>query len=334
MRKTLPSISIIVPVYNVAPFIEDCLASVARQTYRGRLECIIVDDCGTDNSLALVKAFLARYVGSVKFRLFCRQTNGGLSAARNDGMRLMTGDYVYFLDSDDELTPDCMERLSRPLEKADYDIVVGDYQTRGTDRQYPPMLLPDGEVLRDIEVARSYLCGKWYMMACGKLYNTGWVGRNALAFREGIIHEDELWSFQAAYVAHSLVAVAHKGYIYKLREGSITTSTAQHRRMQCWVTIVEEAGRFVSERGLYKSQVLYDGIQQLLLRGLSSLEKHHEYELMALLYKSFRRQRMAKFGWLFRHDILRPRKFVRDFHYLLPGCLGRRLLFFLLHHIK
>jgi len=94
-------VSIIIPLYNVKKYISDCLLSVARQTFRGKIECIIVDDCGTDNSVTLAEQFIAGYDGPIEFTMCHHNHNRGLSAARNTGIDVATGDYIYFLDSDD-----------------------------------------------------------------------------------------------------------------------------------------------------------------------------------------------------------------------------------------
>ena len=93
-------VSIIIPIYNVAPYIKRCLQSVADQTYKD-IECILIDDCGSDNSINLAKEFIYDYKGNILFTILHHEENKGLSAARNTGLRYAKGEYVYFLDSDD-----------------------------------------------------------------------------------------------------------------------------------------------------------------------------------------------------------------------------------------
>lgn len=110
-------ISIIIPVYNVAQYIEECLNSVIAQTYMGDMECLIVDDCGTDDSIAIAKRIIQDYQGNIKFQILYHEHNRGLSAARNTGIEASTGDYLYFLDSDDSIIPECLELMVEILEK-------------------------------------------------------------------------------------------------------------------------------------------------------------------------------------------------------------------------
>ena len=110
-------ISIIVPVYNVELYIKECFESIAAQTYKGEIECIFVDDCGQDDSVAILEKLIAEYHGPIQFSIVHHEHNKGLSGARNTGIRKAKGDYLYFLDSDDTITPDCIEKLVMLVEK-------------------------------------------------------------------------------------------------------------------------------------------------------------------------------------------------------------------------
>ena len=101
-------VSIIIPVYNVAPYVEECIQSVLRQDYKN-LEIIIIDDCGTDNSMELVEELVKN--SSRDIVILKHDYNKGLSAARNTGIRRATGDYIFFLDSDDFIESYCISVL-------------------------------------------------------------------------------------------------------------------------------------------------------------------------------------------------------------------------------
>ncbi len=89
-------ITIVIPIYNVAPYISDCLHSVMNQTYQGEIECLLIDDCGLDNSMEVAENVLSNYHGKIKFRIYHHEYNRGLSAARNTGIEHATGEYIYF----------------------------------------------------------------------------------------------------------------------------------------------------------------------------------------------------------------------------------------------
>lgn len=96
-------ISIIIPIYNVAEYVSDCLKSVLQQTYKN-IEIIIVNDCTEDNSMVIIEGLLKESATSIPYKIINHTRNQGLSVARNTGIKNSTGDYLYFMDSDDEIT--------------------------------------------------------------------------------------------------------------------------------------------------------------------------------------------------------------------------------------
>lgn len=231
----LPKISIIIPVYNVEPYIAECLQSVIRQTYQGPMECIVVDDCGTDKSIEIAEQIIAGYDGPVEFRLLSHKRNKGLSAGRNTGVASATGDYIFFLDSDDYISEDCLTTLTKPLCNMDYDIVVGDIQTFGNSTgacfisNDSRSVIGRGNIFDEL----CYL-GTTYIMACNKLVKASLFRNNDLSFLEGQIHEDELWSYKTTLVAESMFVQRSITYFYRMHKGSITSDYNKNveKRMQ------------------------------------------------------------------------------------------------------
>ena len=295
-------ISIVIPVYNVAPYIKDCLHSVMVQSWQDNLECILVDDCGTDNSMQLVEERLQTYKGKIDFRIIRHQHNRGLSAARNTGIEAARGDYVFFLDSDDEITPDCSERLVKPLYEKDYDFV-------------------------------SFREKTWYLMSVNKLYKVSFLNRHHLRFLEGIIHEDELWSFQIACLAKSLYAVAHETYIYKAREGSITVNKDLKRSFTCVNLILQEMCSFARQHQLDENKDIHNLIQNFQMITLDSLHKEAPGMFRAF-YEEQRRVKPVSWSKCYRLNGLSIRKQLRDLHLLLPVPLAVPYLKLLFHFMK
>ena len=135
-----PLISIIIPVYNVAPFIKSCLHSVLNQTYKN-IEIIIINDKTTDESISIIKDVLQKEAPSVPIKIIEHAENKGLSSARNTGIKNSRGEYLYFLDSDDEISTDCIETLSNRAKISCADIVIGDYIVQGSSDFFPPLEL-------------------------------------------------------------------------------------------------------------------------------------------------------------------------------------------------
>ncbi len=324
-------ISIVIPVYNVAPYILECIESVIRQTWNNGLECILVDDCGTDDSIFLAEQRLKTYDGAIDFRIVRHKQNKGLSAARNTGIASTTGDYVFFLDSDDEITPDCIERLVQPLRSQDYDLVIGDYRLVGGAQRMDPLRLKDGTILMGEEILKAYRTKDWYIMSVNKLYRTSYLNRYKLHFYEGIIHEDELWSFQIACTARSAYAVAHNTYIYKVREGSITTTPKNsERRCTCINIILNEMVKFAKSFGLNCHPDVHNLIQNFQMITLNSINSEAP-SLLRNFYKDQRSLMGTKWFMCATINGFNLRKQLRDFHLLLPVSLAIPYLKFIFH---
>lgn len=116
-----PLVSIVVPVYNVESYIEECLQSVCSQTYEN-LEIICVDDVGNDRSMDVVRSFAVK---DCRIKIIEHDKNKGLAEARNTGLEHVSGDYVFFLDSDDWLVDDAIEKLLSSAMTNNADVVVG-----------------------------------------------------------------------------------------------------------------------------------------------------------------------------------------------------------------
>lgn len=222
-----PVVSIIVPVYNVEPYILECLESVGNQTIQQLLECIIVDDCGMDNSASIAKQYISTYQGKVTFHFVQRERNGGLSAARNSGVRAAKGKYLYFLDSDDYLIPTALETLVSLVEKyGEVDLLPALYIT-GKGHQMEQFGLSSFPEFSDNQhqIKRALLDYDCIpVTAANRLVRRKMFLDNNLWFKEGIIHEDNYWTFFLAKCVKKMAFCAQKIYFYRETPGSITKS--------------------------------------------------------------------------------------------------------------
>ena len=116
-------------VYNVEKYVAECLNSVISQTYdHSKIECIIVNDCTTDDSMDIVYEIIKKYDGCMSFIICRHEHNEGLSAARNTGIELAKGNYIFFIDSDDYIYPNSLELLLNASKIYGYsDMVVGNF---------------------------------------------------------------------------------------------------------------------------------------------------------------------------------------------------------------
>lgn len=216
-------VSIIIPVYNVASYIEECLRSVDIQTYKD-IEVIIVDDCGTDNSMELAVRFVESSARKELYTIVGHECNKGLSAARNTGILEATGNYLYFLDSDDWIEPDCIEKMVRCVQaypQAEM-VYAGNSFASMRGKRFPTFTSDHSEIKRSI-LTFAY----WPIEAWNKLILKDFILSNNLFFRLGIVCEDLQWDF---YVAKHLKAVCfllEDTYHYRFNDNGIMRSQLQ-----------------------------------------------------------------------------------------------------------
>lgn len=319
-------VTIIIPVYNVSAYIGDCLLSVMRQGYAGEIECLIVDDCGTDDSMTIVERMVAAYQGPVSFRILHHERNRGLSAARNTGMDAAQGEYILFLDSDDELTEDSIRRLAEPLEKERYDVVLGFVKyvqilsiNEKLEADGPQVLsIKEDILLRTPMILDSYI-KKWAVVAWNRLYRTGFLRQYHLSFKEGLIYEDNLWSFQIACLAETLYMVSHTTYIHKYREGSIMAMEDRESYLNNWAIIFQGMNSFVAEHGIEKSAVfsMYNTFFTSILNHY--LSSKSDYRAVYIRMRPYIKLTLSSFVKAHRS---RFSSFFPDLHYLLPARIA------------
>lgn len=223
-------VSIIIPVYNASKYLIRCLDSVSAQTYQ-ELECILVDDCGKDNSVVMAKEYMESYNGPISFRLLHHEHNSGAAAARNTGIRAATGEYLFFLDSDDSLVDNCIETLLSLYEKhPDIDLAQGNALSE--DGHISPYGFPHDmpEYTNDKEELYRIQLSETTTAPWNRLVKKEFVLKHNLFFPEGYFTEDMYWCyFMAKHVRAA--AFCNSGlYVYYINEGSMMTSPANHIR--------------------------------------------------------------------------------------------------------
>lgn len=234
-------ISVIVPIYNVENYILECLQSVAVQTKTKDVECILVDDCGTDNSVKVAEQFISAYEGDISFALLHHPENRGLSAARNTGIKNAKGKYLFFLDSDDTIKPDCLDKLFSLAEKYHADMVQGSYVS-----DLESMKLFEKSQLPEFSDDKSFIKRTLLnydvnpVMAQNRMARKQLVVDNNLWFKEGIIHEDLYWSYFLAKVVDKMCFCKEKTYFYRSTPGSITNKVNIDKETFAFHTMIED----------------------------------------------------------------------------------------------
>lgn len=239
-------ISVIIPIYNVSPYIEECIDSVIRQTWNGDIECILIDDCSRDDSFKIAKELTDKYSGNIQFKLIRHTHNKGLSEARNSGLDISTGDYILFLDSDDYLCPGSLELLANEVIKHDHvDIVHGSTLSIPDKAYYHRTGLRDIEFLdSNAEIRERF--ADLSINAWNKLIASSFIESHKFRFRPGIIHEDELWPFHLYRNADTISCTHKTTYVHRIRENSIMTSLTHKIETENWNKILSEVFDYIS----------------------------------------------------------------------------------------
>ena len=226
-------ISIIIPIYNVEPYIGRCITSImAQECDNFSLECILVNDGTPDRSMEIVDSMLENYQGNIDFIIVSHDTNKGLSAARNTGLRHACGDFVFFVDSDDRLGHGALKYLLSgylSFVNADQiDIIMGnalivkDNKTAMCFANNDPQLYDNNDELG--------LCGlltrRFFHTAWNKLVRREFLNKYHVVFEEGIIDEDFLWSYLVFLYARQILIMPKVSYIYENNPCSIMNTSA------------------------------------------------------------------------------------------------------------
>ncbi len=211
-------ITVIVPVYKVEEYLDRCINSIVEQTY-DNLEIILVDDGSPDHCPELCDEW-ARKDKRIKV---IHRPNGGLSAARNDGIRASNGEYLLFVDSDDYLENNACERFIGYAD--DVDIVIGEATIVENGKPIPRVHtnLIENYVYTGPEYSQTAIKkGQWFAAACYNFYRVNFLKENNLYFMDGVLHEDIDYTPRLFLAAKKVKYLHFQFYNYIIRNDSIT----------------------------------------------------------------------------------------------------------------
>lgn len=211
-----PLISVIIPVYNAAPYLSKCIESIMRQTYTD-WELILVDDGSRDNSYDICRNYAEQ---DTRVRAI-HQDNAGVSAARNVGLQEATGEYICFIDSDDYVLDNYLEVLLAEMSTHEADIVFCGYNMQYGERLVERALrVPVGVYtfaeLESILIDDGTLTGILFGSACMTLYKATLIKENNILFDKNLrINEDGMFNLQVLPLTRQVYVSAYKGYFYR-----------------------------------------------------------------------------------------------------------------------
>lgn len=212
-------VSVIIPVYNGEQYVKHCLDMMVNQSYK-KLEIIVVDDGSVDKSASIAQEYPVKLIRHLK--------NRGLSAARNTGIDAANGEFIHFMDVDDEINLDYYKMLAEAITETGADIACGGMINE--TKNYKTRLYKKREVFLSTEdkLEATYV-GKWgYVWRY--LFRMDFLKQHNLRFEEGRFIEDLMFSLPAVYYSDKLVVVPGAEYLYYQRENSIMTKKDKEHR--------------------------------------------------------------------------------------------------------
>ncbi len=267
-EKKRPEISVIVPVYNVAPYLSACLDSVLAQTLRD-FELILVDDGSTDGSREIAKEYEAK---DERVRLFLHRWNHGVTAAHNLGLEVSRGKYVVFVDSDDIVVPDCLEILYRAIEILEADVVQAGFQefaeTPGDGDVY--RLTKEPAILSDdiAERAGYFVPLRLHIAPWSKIFRRSFLDRHRMLYYDVPVADDVCFHYQCLLAAQRYAVLPEILYQYrKNRKGSVQSVQGFQRAERYAVSMARSLEEF-SDWAQQEERFADARLQKALCRSL------------------------------------------------------------------
>lgn len=251
-----PMVSVVIPVYNTAAYLRECLDSAAGQTLRD-IEIIVVNDGSNDASLFIIEEYAK---ADERFTVIS-QNNTGQSTARNVGLSVAHGKYVLFLDSDDVLRPTAAEELAEYAIENQLDVLFFDadafYESEELRKQFEhySVYYHSSQVFRRVLSGQELFaalqhCGDYRMSVCLQFIRREYLTEKQISFLDGILHEDNLFTFLTLMQADRAAKVNQRYYLRRVREGSTVTSRKSFRHLYGFLKCYAGMMTFVDSAGL------------------------------------------------------------------------------------
>lgn len=248
-------VSIIVPIYNVEEYLNRCIRSIIRQTYEN-LEIILVDDGSTDNCFSICQDW-----GKKDSRIkVIHQKNGGLSAARNTGIDVATGQYIMFLDSDDYLSPYCIETMVDLIQVDNADVVIGNFVNGNEDNYNFTKDINYKKNMSGVDAIRQIYNNDEdalkFTSACAKLYRKN-LFKN-IRYPSGKLYEDIFTTHKVLYLCKNAIVIGLECVYYFQRITSIMHDNYNLKKLDYLQALKERLYFYYNNNLLDLASIAYD----------------------------------------------------------------------------
>lgn len=252
----MTKVSVIVPVYNVSKYIDKCIMSILNNTYKN-IEIIAVDDGSSDDSLKKLK----KYKESIKIY---HKTNGGLSDARNFGLTKATGDFIFFVDSDDYIDKETIEKLINKQKEKDYDLVECNFYYAYNSKK----LKLDNKLYN----SKKEMLTKGRVVVCNKLFKRSIIEKHKIRFQKNVYYEDIGFTNKYILNSHKIGSIKDPLYYYVQRKESITGSRKAKGKLDI-LKVFDDLIKYYKDNNFYEKY--YEELEYLVSRIIlgSSLKR-------------------------------------------------------------
>lgn len=262
-----PLVSVIIPAYNVRPFIKECLDSVFDQKY-DNIEVIVVDDGSTDGTESILNDYSKHHTNLIVIH----QSNSGQSVARNNGIKTCNGNYVVFVDSDDWLpSPDIIGKMVTKIQSENCDYIQGGLcfiNNNHITKRYLPG--ERGVISEPLIISAAINVDGLYTGPFAKIYKTEFIKSNSLYFMEGLVNEDTGHSILISAYATRVGFINEIVYCSRERDGSTSRSdfkrmiSTMHKVLDQTREDLKKLQKYESVSGIYESRYLRSLLYNLL----------------------------------------------------------------------
>ena len=252
-------ISIIIPIYNVEKYIKECLESVYQQTYPN-IEIILVNDCTPDASVRIAQSIISKYSNKFPTTIIHHKQNMGLSEARNSGMKVAKGDYIYFIDSDDTIIPEAINLLAQfAIKYYGTELIIGETLKCIEANNYTKIKINKQEITKKYTQKNSqiYYLSNGKRSICNTLFKRFFLEQHSIYFKSGLIYEDNLFKFCIANHVSSLIVLEQVTYLHRQNNLSLTMNITE-KHMKSITQIVSYISQQLSkDKHMRKAQLIY-----------------------------------------------------------------------------
>ena len=274
-----PKISIVIPVYNTEKFIDTCLESCITQTLKD-IEIIIVDDCGSDGAIAIAENYAKK---DSRIKIIHHEKNKGLGGARNTGINVAIGEYLWFLDSDDYIAENSCQILYDYAKEKDLEIIQFsscNFKEINNTKIFSLNLLNNPwtkSKLLNPSDKKSGLSG------CPNVTAWSYIAKTSLIknfeFREGVYHEDVDFTLKLFSKCKRFETVSYTAYYYRINPDSITNTTLSERRLNDIISLCYVLKDYVKQNKYKKGYFVYDSFIDFVRNSKRTIETFDSRDL-------------------------------------------------------